>query len=33
VAVAIVGFIVAARIGVCLLATKATDYVGNPFIY
>jgi hypothetical protein len=27
------GFIVAALSGVCLLATKATDYVGNPFLY
>ena len=27
------GFAVAATSGVCLLATKATEYVGNPFIY
>ena len=27
------GFLVAATSGVCLLATKATDYVGNPFLY
>src|SRR5438105_6263630 len=27
------GFIIAATSGVCLLATKATEYVGNPFIY
>ena len=27
------GFTVAATSGVCLLATKATEYVGNPFIY
>src|SRR5262249_15434590 len=31
--VAVVGFIVAATSGVCLLATKATEYVGNPFLY
>src|SRR6266478_5749197 len=28
-----IGFTVAATSGVCLLATKATEYVGNPFIY
>jgi len=27
------GFFIAATSGVCLLATKATDYVGNPFLY
>jgi len=31
--VATVGFIIAALSGVCLIATKATEYVGNPFIY
>ncbi len=31
--VATVGFCVAALSGICLLATKATEYVGNPFIY
>jgi hypothetical protein len=31
--VASVGFVVAATSGVCLLATKATEYVGNPFLY
>lgn len=31
--VATAGFIVAAISGVCLLATKATEYVGNPFLY
>jgi hypothetical protein len=31
--VAATGFVVAALSGVCLLATKATDYVGNPFLY
>ena len=33
VSVAVAGFIVAAMSGVCLLATKATEYVGNPFLY
>jgi hypothetical protein len=33
VSVAKVGFFVAATSGVCLLATKATEYVGNPFLY
>jgi hypothetical protein len=28
-----IGFAVAALSGVCLLATKATEYVGNPFLY
>jgi Family of unknown function (DUF6644) len=27
------GFVIAAASGVCLLATKATEYVGNPFLY
>jgi len=31
--IAATGFFVAATSGVCLLATKATDYVGNPFLY
>src|SRR6266478_1998803 len=31
--VAATGFTIAATSGICLLATKATDYVGNPFIY
>src|SRR5712671_986235 len=31
--IASIGFAVAATSGVCLLATKATEYVGNPFIY
>jgi hypothetical protein len=31
--VAATGFAVAATSGVCLLATKATEYVGNPFLY
>jgi len=31
--IASLGFVVAAASGVCLLATKATEYVGNPFIY
>ena len=31
--IATAGFIVAACTGVCLLATKATEYVGNPFLY
>ena len=33
VAVATTGFIIAALSGICLLATKATEYVGNPFLY
>ena len=33
VAVAAAGFAIAALSGVCLLATKATEYVGNPFLY
>jgi hypothetical protein len=31
--VAAFGFVVAATSGVGLLATKATEYVGNPFLY
>jgi hypothetical protein len=31
--VAAAGFVIAALSGVCLLATKATEYVGNPFVY
>jgi hypothetical protein len=31
--VAVTGFVVAAVSGVGLLATKATEYVGNPFVY
>jgi hypothetical protein len=31
--VASVGFAVAATSGVGLLATKATEYIGNPFLY
>jgi hypothetical protein len=31
--VASIGFVIAASSGVCLLATKATDYIGNPFLY
>jgi hypothetical protein len=31
--IALTGFIVAALSGICLLATKATEYVGNPFLY
>jgi hypothetical protein len=31
--VATTGFIVAAVTGTGLLATKATDYIGNPFLY
>jgi len=27
------GFAIAITSGICLLATKATEYVGNPFIY
>ncbi len=27
------GFAIAATSGLCLLATKATEYVGNPFLY
>jgi len=31
--IAAAGFLIAASSGVCLLATKATEYVGNPFLY
>jgi membrane-bound ClpP family serine protease len=31
--IAATGFVIAAITGVCLLATKATEYVGNPFLY
>jgi hypothetical protein len=31
--IATTGFLVAALSGVCLLATKATEYAGNPFLY
>jgi Family of unknown function (DUF6644) len=31
--IAAAGFVIAAFSGVCLLATKATEYVGNPFLY
>ena len=31
--VAATGFVIAALSGFCLLATKATEYVGNPFLY
>jgi hypothetical protein len=31
--IAAIGFIIAVMSGVCLLATKATEYVGNPFVY
>ena len=31
--VAVTGFLIAITSGTCLLATKATEYVGNPFIY
>src|SRR3954453_1614726 len=31
--IATFGFFIAAASGVCLLATKATEYVGNPFLY
>ena len=31
--VAATGFLIALTSGVCLLATKATEYVGNPFLY
>jgi hypothetical protein len=33
VSVATVGFFVATISGVCLLSTKATEYVDNPFLY
>ena len=31
--VATTGFAIAVTSGICLLATKATEYVGNPFLY
>jgi uncharacterized protein DUF6644 len=31
--IAAAGFLIAVFSGVCLLATKATEYVGNPFLY
>src|SRR5262245_60862052 len=31
--VAATGFAIAITSGICLLATKATEYVGNPFVY
>src|ERR1051326_5265520 len=31
--VAAIGFTMAVLTGVCLLATKAIEYVGNPFLY
>ena len=31
--IATAGFAVASLSGLCLLATKATEYVGNPFLY
>jgi len=31
--IATVGFCIAAASGVCLLATKTTEYIGNPFLY
>lgn len=31
--VATAGFAVAATSGICLLATRATEYIGNPFLY
>jgi hypothetical protein len=31
--IAVTGFVIAAVSGFCLLATKATEYVGNPFLY
>ena len=31
--VATAGFAIAAASGICLLATKATEYAGNPFLY
>jgi len=33
VAMATTGFFIAVASGVCLLATKATEYAGNPFLY
>jgi hypothetical protein len=31
--IATIGFLMALISGVCMLATKATDYIGNPFFY
>jgi len=31
--IAATGFVIAALSGVCLFATKATEYSGNPFLY
>ena len=31
--IATAGFIIAALSGLCLFATKATEYFGNPFLY
>lgn len=31
--IATAGFVIAATSGVCLLSVKATEYVGNPFLY
>lgn len=31
--IAAAGFVIAVASGICLLATKATEYVGNPFLY
>jgi hypothetical protein len=31
--VAATGFVVAAASGICLLSVKATEYIGNPFLY
>jgi len=31
--IAATGFVISVLSGVCLLATKATEYVGNPFLY
>jgi hypothetical protein len=31
--VAAAGFVISVISGVCLIATKATEYVGNPFLY
>lgn len=31
--IAVTGFAVAATSGICLLATNASEYVGNPFLY
>src|SRR5215831_3845689 len=31
--IAATGFAIAATSGICLLATRATEYIGNPFLY